>query len=353
MNSVTILDLQKTYGNFNAVRNLDISIAQGEFLTLLGPSGCGKTTTLRMIAGFIQPTSGQICFGGQDITGLPAYRREIGLVFQSYALFPHMTVSENVAFGLKMRRCPKAEIAQRVKEAIGLVKLENMADRLPKALSGGQQQRVALARALIIRPKLLLLDEPFGALDRQLRDHMRIELRNLQQSLNLPTVFVTHDQGEALSMSDRVVVMNEGRVEQVGSPAELYDHPTSKFVAAFLGKSNILSLDVRNVGGGRSVAKAGTIEIPLEGDAQVGRLDAIIRPERISIRRAETASATANIGTVKAISYLGSATEVFLDMGGVDIEVLVPNTGESTPQFRIGDGAAISIPADAIARLRS
>lgn len=350
MTSVTIRDLQKSYADFHAVRNVDISIETGEFLTLLGPSGCGKTTTLRMIAGFVTPTKGSIHFGDKDVTNLPPHHREIGLVFQSYALFPHMTVAENIAFGLKMRKCPKPEITERVNEALQLVKMEKMAGRLPKALSGGQQQRVALARALVIRPKLLLLDEPFGALDRQLRDHMRIELRSLQQSLGLPTVFVTHDQGEALSMSDRVVVMNEGRVEQVGTPSDLYDNPKSRFAAAFLGKSNIVTLDVKK-SGDSMVASNGTIELPVSQDASVGQMTAIIRPERLGIRRVEGASSSVNVGTVKTTSYLGAATEVIVDLGGVELEVLVSNTGSSTPQFRPGDMAQVSIPADAVTRL--
>lgn len=348
MTSVKIQNIQKTYGIFNAVRNVNINIDQGEFLTLLGPSGCGKTTTLRMVAGFIEPSAGQIYFGDKEITKLPPHKREIGLVFQSYALFPHMTVAENIAFGLKMRKCSKAEIAERVREAVALVKLEKMADRLPKALSGGQQQRVALARALVIRPKLLLLDEPFGALDRQLRDHMRIELRNLQQALNLPTVFVTHDQGEALSMSDRVVVMSEGQVEQIGAPAELYDHPQSKFVAAFLGKSNILTLKVE-----QGVARAGTIAVGVDGSLPAGTMSAIIRPERIGIAHSSADVGAANVGVVRSISYLGAATEVIVDMGGVEIEVLIPNTGESTPHFKFGEKALLSIPAEAIATLSS
>ena len=244
MSAIALRSISKRYGDVWAVTDVSFEVEQGEFLTLLGPSGCGKTTTLRMIAGFVTPTTGAIEVNGKDVTAVPPFRRDVGLVFQSYALFPHMSVADNVGFGLKMRKLAEEEIRKRVHATLAMVRLKSLSGRYPNELSGGQQQRVALARALIIRPQLLLLDEPLGALDRQLRDHMRMELRSLQQSLRLPTIFVTHDQSEALSMSDRVAVMNEGRIEQIGVPSDIYERPVTSFVATFLGRSNVIELEL-------------------------------------------------------------------------------------------------------------
>ena len=232
--------LTKRYGDALAVASLDLAVPKGELVALLGPSGCGKTTTLRMVAGLITPSAGRIVVGGNDITAMPPYRRDMGLVFQSYALFPHMTVAKNVAFGLEMRNVPQSEISARVKEALAMVRLEALAERKPRELSGGQQQRVALARALVIRPSILLLDEPLSNLDAKLRDEMRNEIRDIQQSLGITAVFVTHDQVEALSMCDKVVVMKGGKLEQIGTPVEVYEHPASPFVASFVGRTNRL-----------------------------------------------------------------------------------------------------------------
>ena len=240
MASLDIEQLVKRYGDFYAVRDVSLRVADGEFLVLLGPSGCGKTTTLRMVAGFIEPTSGMVRLGGGDVTLLPPWKRNAGMVFQSYALFPHLTVAQNVAFGLEMRKLPRADIERRVEETLALVRLAGYGGRLPRQLSGGQQQRVALARALAIRPDVLLLDEPLSNLDAKLRQEVRVEIRELQRQMGLTTVMVTHDQEEALTMADRLVVMNEGSVRQVGTQRDLYERPADRFVAGFVGRSTFL-----------------------------------------------------------------------------------------------------------------
>ena len=240
MADLSLNGLSKHYGDFFAVREVSLQIADGEFLVLLGPSGCGKTTTLRMVAGFIEPSAGHVRLAGQDVTLLPPWKRNAGMVFQSYALFPHMTVAQNVAFGLEMRKLSRADIDRRVEETLALVRLGGYGGRLPRQLSGGQQQRVALARALAIRPDVLLLDEPLSNLDAKLRQEVRVEIRELQRQLGLTTVMVTHDQEEALTMADRLVVMNEGSVRQVGSQRDLYERPADRFVAGFVGRSTFL-----------------------------------------------------------------------------------------------------------------
>lgn len=238
---VEIKNIVKEFDNHVAVKNVSIEVKQGEFLTLLGPSGCGKTTTLRMIAGFEQPTSGEIRINGENVEKLAPYERDVNTVFQSYALFPHMTVFENIAFGLKMKKTKKADIEQKVKDALKLVQLEQYGDRKPEQLSGGQKQRIAIARALVNNPKVLLLDEPLGALDLKLRKQMQLELKHLQQQLGITFVYVTHDQEEALTMSDRIAVMHDGILEQIGSPTDIYEKPKSRFVADFIGETNLFS----------------------------------------------------------------------------------------------------------------
>src|SRR2546421_3059511 len=240
MARLELINLSKLYGEHAAVAGVTLDVADGEFLVLLGPSGCGKTTTLRMIAGFVEPSGGSATIGGTDVTYLPPWRRNTGMVFQSYALFPHMTVAENVAFGLEMRKISKTDIAARAKEVLRMVRLDGYADRLPRQLSGGQQQRVALARALAVRPDVLLLDEPLSNLDAKLREEVRIEIRELQRKLGLTTIMVTHDQEEALTMADRLVVMSHGKVQQIGSQRDLYEHPANAFVAGFVGRTNFV-----------------------------------------------------------------------------------------------------------------
>src|ERR1700730_4801320 len=279
MARLDIESLAKRYGDFYAVRDVSLTVADGEFLVLLGPSGCGKTTTLRMVAGFIEPTSGMVRLGGADVTLLPPWKRNAGMVFQSYALFPHLTVAQNVAFGLEMRKLARADIERRVEEVLALVRLKGYGDRLPRQLSGGQQQRVALARALAIRPDVLLLDEPLSNLDAKLRQEVRVEIRERQRQLGLTTVMVTHDQEEALTMADRLVVMNEGLVRQVGTQEDLYERPTDRFVAGFVGRSTFIEGQIETPGRVRS---EGGLALVCNGTAS-GAATLALRPERIIV----------------------------------------------------------------------
>jgi putative spermidine/putrescine transport system ATP-binding protein len=315
MAQLEIQNLVKRYGDFHAVRDVSLSVADGEFLVLLGPSGCGKTTTLRMVAGFIEPTAGQVRLGGTDVTVLPPWKRNAGMVFQSYALFPHLTVAQNVAFGLEMRKIPRADIDKRVEETLALVRLQGYGGRLPRQLSGGQQQRVALARALAIRPDVLLLDEPLSNLDAKLRQEVRVEIRELQQKMGLTTVMVTHDQEEALTMADRLVVMNEGSVRQVGSQRDLYERPADRFVAGFVGRSTFLDGAVEAPGrfrteGGLSLACAG---------GTPGKASLSLRPERIEIAAAALPGLDNCLpGTVEFVSYLGAMIDIHVRLSPAD-----------------------------------
>jgi putative spermidine/putrescine transport system ATP-binding protein len=306
MARLQLTGITKCYGDFKAVDDISLDVADGEFVVLLGPSGCGKTTILRIVGGFIEPTAGHVRLGERDITALPPWRRNAGLVFQSYALFPHMTAAENVAFGLEMRKLPKAEMAPKIAEALRLVRLEHLADRLPRQLSGGQQQRVALARALVFRPDVLLLDEPLSNLDAKLRQDVRVEIRELQRKLGLTTVMVTHDQEEALTMADRLVVMSEGRIRQIGSQRDLYERPSEKFVADFVGRSTFIEGHMD--GPGRFVSAGGLI-ISCEAD-RTGNACLALRPERVALTAAGSAMDNNFAGTVEFISYLGSQVDL-------------------------------------------
>jgi len=280
MADLELRDLSKSFDDVAAVDQVNLTVEAGEMVALLGPSGCGKTTTLRMIAGFVTPSSGSILVRGRDITYEPPHRREMGMVFQSYALFPHMTVHRNVAFGLRAHRVPKPEVAERVRAALELVGLEGFAERYPRQLSGGQQQRVAVARVLALKPKLLLFDEPLSNLDAKLRVQMRHEIRRLQKEVGITALFVTHDQDEAMTIADRIVVINEGRIEQIGDQAEIYDRPRTRFVADFIGKTNFLEGQVVD---GAFRSKSG-LEIPLAMNADnEGDLVLSIRPEKIDL----------------------------------------------------------------------
>ena len=286
--AVELSDVTKKFGDFVAVEAINLTIADGEFFSLLGPSGCGKTTTLRMIAGFEQPSAGDLRILGQSVAGIPAHRRPVNTVFQSYALFPHMTVAQNVGFGLEMAKVPKNEIKQRVQDALDLVQLPKLGERKPSQLSGGQQQRVALARALVNRPKLLLLDEPLGALDLKLRKAMQLELKHIQQQVGITFVYVTHDQEEALTMSDRIAVMSAGKVQQVGRPHEIYEHPANRFVADFIGETNFIEGNVIASDGEIVTVNAngthlrGSSDYPVSNGQQVALA---LRPEKIALLR--------------------------------------------------------------------
>ena len=305
-----LIGLEKSFGAARAVDGVSVDIFPGEFFALLGPSGCGKTTLLRMMAGFEQPDQGQILLDGQDLTGVPPHERPVNMMFQSYALFPHMTVSDNIAFGLQMERMPKPQIKDRVEEMLSLVHLEALAKRKPDQLSGGQRQRVALARALAKKPKLLLLDEPLGALDRKLREATQFELVNIQENLGVTFVIVTHDQEEAMTVSTRLAVMREGKIAQIGEPHEVYEVPISRYVAEFIGDVNILEGTVDNAAAGRIVLNDGGFAEPGGGSAlKAGSAAVALRPEKIKIERlagiGEAPAANTLDGKVEDIGYLG------------------------------------------------
>lgn len=333
---VDIVGVTKTYGDATAVDDLSLTVEPGEFLSLLGPSGCGKTTTLRMIAGFEHPDSGDIRISGRSVLGLPPHKREVNTVFQAYALFPHMTVAENVAYGLQQRRVPKAEQRERVIAALDMVQLRKFADRKPTQLSGGQQQRIALSRALINRPSVLLLDEPLAALDRQLREEMQVELKLLQSRLGTTFVFVTHDQGEALSMSDRIAVMRAGRIEQLDAPESVYAEPASAYVASFIGQQNFLRGTVTPAGDALETT-AGVIQGRWGGEhVEPGQSGvAAIRPEFIRLQPAGAPGPGID-GRVLSVSYLGEILQVVVGAGD-DQTVLVRTPAPTAPAVAVGD----------------
>jgi spermidine/putrescine transport system ATP-binding protein len=333
--SVELRGVYKHFGAHAAVDGISLSVRPGEFLTLLGPSGCGKTTTLRIVAGFERPNAGEVLIDGQSVAGLPPNRRNVNTVFQNYALFPHMSVSENIGFGLRMRRLGRADIDRRVAEALAMVRLEGLARRRPSQLSGGQQQRVALARALVNRPAVLLLDEPLGALDLKLRRAMQSELRHLNRSVGITFIYVTHDQEEALTMSDRIAVMNGGHVLQLGTASEIYDTPTTRFVADFIGESNFLDGTMAGyVEGMVVVSLAGAGQIRARGVPPVATGAAIavaIRPERITIEPADTPFAPNGsnhlAGLVRETVYAGSTMVYTVAAGASTLTVRAPNRG--------------------------
>ncbi len=325
--SVELVGITKRFGTVTAVDAIDIQVRPGEFLSLLGPSGCGKTTTLRMLAGFEEPDEGQIRISGNAVRGVPPHKRDVNTVFQNYALFPHMTAAENVAYGLRQKRVDRAEIGRRVGEALEMVKMSRLSGRKPREMSGGQQQRVALARALVNRPSLLLLDEPLGALDRKLREEMQIELKLLQSQVGITFIFVTHDQDEALSMSDRIAVMLDGRIEQLADPDTVYDHPTSAFVAGFIGKQNFFEGTSRDAGStveGDGWSFRSSLE-PIGAADGRGAL-AAVRPEAVRVSDERPSDGRNAIsGELASISHLGDV---------IQFVVLTSGAGRSSPGFR-------------------
>ncbi|SFD97615.1 ABC transporter ATP-binding protein [Roseivivax sediminis] len=339
--AVQIDGVTKSFAGTVALEPVWLKIRRGEFLTLLGPSGCGKTTLLNLVAGFLEADNGELFIDRDLVTQVPPHQREIGVVFQNYALFPHMSVAQNVAYGLRTRRVAKAEAERRVRETLELVKLSDFADRRPRQLSGGQQQRVALARALVIRPRVLLLDEPFSALDRNLRTAMQVELKEIQSRLGLTTVFVTHDQSEALSMSDRIAVMSRGRIRQIGTPSEIYDHPQNQFVSTFVGDANLFAATLVSREGGAARITVGKtpFEVQTFQDAlpAPGPVSLFVRPEQCRLTEAgQPATVTARV----ALSvYQGSHAEVHLDCAEAEegrVMLRVPASAAPKPGTDVG-----------------
>ena len=343
--AVELSGITKRFGEFVAVDDLNLDIYEGEFFSLLGPSGCGKTTTLRMIAGFEEPTEGTISVSGETVQGVPSYRRPVNTVFQSYAIFPHLNVFDNVAFGLRRSGVKGDELRQRVGEACSMVQLEGFEKRKPTMLSGGQQQRVALARALVNRPKVLLLDEPLGALDLKLRKELQLELRNLQHEVGITFVYVTHDQEEALTMSDRIAVMDGGKVQQVADPATLYETPKNRFVAGFIGQTNVFSGAVESISAEKvtlRVADGTTVEATVQEDAEIEageEAHAAVRPEKVRF-----GSAGDNVcgARILQVVYLGVSTQYITELSGGAKLVLYQQNAHAAAGYKVGEEVSVS-----------
>src|SRR5438270_9773164 len=336
---VRLESLTKRFDDVVAVDDISLEIERGRFFALLGPSGCGKTTTLRMIGGFEEPTAGQIHLGDRDVSGLPSYKRDVNTVFQSYALFPHLSIYENVAFGLRRRKVKGEELKRRVLDALELVGLAGLEKRKPRQLSGGQQQRIALARALVNRPRVLLLDEPLGALDLKLRKQMQLELKRIQHEVGITFIHVTHDQVEAMTMADQIVVMNNGHIEQAGTPEELYEHPTTSFVAGFLGVSNLLPVTV--AGADRVRLRDGT-EVSVRREALSDRSGEVaigIRPEKI---RPGGGEANELAGTVAESAYIGVSTQYIVDTSAGSVSIYVQNERPGASGLAVGERLTLS-----------
>ena len=343
MARVELVDIRKSFDAVEAVKEANVVFEEGSFTTLLGPSGCGKTTILRMVSGLEAPTSGDILISGHRINDVPIHKRNLGLVFQNYALFPHRTIAENIAFGLKYRDVPKADIARKVAQALDIVRLPGVEDRYPKQLSGGQQQRIALARAIVIEPDVLLLDEPLSALDANLREEMRVELKSIQDRIGVTSIFVTHDQSEALAMSDKIIVMSAGRVEQIGTPEEVYNLPVSEFVAGFLGASNLLDATVASRAGDHVVLETrefGQTPVPARqaatlGDSKEARL--MVRAERLTLAPKTDKGVDAR---VDAVDYQGQLARYFLSIGETKLQAM--NMIDGAP-FGIGETVSLQL----------
>ncbi|MDQ0390823.1 ABC transporter ATP-binding protein [Labrys monachus] len=341
-----ISTLKKSFGANQVVKHFDLKVERGEFITLLGPSGCGKTTVLRMVAGFEMPTSGSISMDGKDVTALAPNQRNVGMVFQAYALFPNMTIAENIGFGLKIAKRPASEIAARVKQMLDMIKLPQIADRYPFQLSGGQQQRVALARAIAVQPKILLLDEPLSALDAKIRVSLRDEIRVLQQQLGITTLFVTHDQEEALSMSDRIVVMSEGRMEQVGTPFEIYNFPKTRFVSSFVGTLNFLTGKVVDAAAGRILVDGQEVitNRGLEGASNGDTRSLALRPEAVTLGQGGENRNTLH-GKIELVSFLGSIVRIRVRFDKNLVTLDTFNTSSAKPP-QMGEEVTVSFGHD-------
>jgi spermidine/putrescine transport system ATP-binding protein len=348
---VRLVGLEKRFEDVTAVAGIDLEVPGGEFFALLGPSGCGKTTTLRLVAGFEQPTAGRILLDGVDMARTPPHKRKVNTVFQSYALFPFLDVADNVAFGLRFQDVGKAEARRRVAEALALVQLQGLERRRPAQLSGGQQQRVALARALVLNPSVLLLDEPLGALDAKLRKALQVELKALQETVGVTFIYVTHDQEEALTMSDRLAVMAGGRIEQVGAPAQLYEEPATTYVAGFLGVANLFPATAKGAdGGGRCRLRLGDFDLEAAGGdtAASGEVRVVIRPERVQLEPYGSSGPNRVPGMVERLVYQGPATQLVVRLAnGESLQALVQNQGQPL-SWRQGTAIAVHLPADAL-----
>jgi spermidine/putrescine ABC transporter ATP-binding subunit len=335
---VEVLSLAKHFGSVKAVDDVTFSVEPGSFLTLLGPSGSGKTTTLNIIAGFESPTAGEILLGSASITSIPTYRRNIGMVFQNYALFPHMTVAQNIAYPLQMRRMDKAQIDQSVTEALEMVQLEGFGDRYPKQLSGGQQQRVAIARALVFKPPLLLMDEPLGALDKKLREQMQIEIKRIQNQTGITVIYVTHDQEEALVMSDQIIILNDGRLQQIGSPREIYDQPQNRFVADFIGETNLFEADIRKQNNHFMVELTDLdthFKMPMDLALSPGKASISIRPEMLWLDD-KTTDKAGIAGQIEELIYVGESTKYIVTVKDKQVVIRQPRRTD-TGRFSKGD----------------
>ena len=348
--AVELVDLCKRFGDVAAVDGVSLQIPAGEFFSLLGPSGCGKTTTLRLIAGFERPDGGRISLDGVDMAATPPHRRKVNTVFQSYALFPHLNVFDNVAFGLRRRRTPRGELGQRVGAVLEAVRLEGLEKRRPSQLSGGQQQRVALARALVLEPSVLLLDEPLGALDAKLRKALQLELKTIHEEFGITFVYVTHDQEEALTMSDRIAVMSAGRVEQVATPEEIYEEPATVFVADFLGISNLMTATAEATDNGRCLLRLGeSVLYAARGETSArGKVRIVIRPERVRVEPYAPGGENRIPGMIERVVYLGSLEQLVIRLATGDVlQAVVVNDG-APKTFAQGVPVRVHLPAEAL-----
>jgi spermidine/putrescine ABC transporter ATP-binding subunit len=353
-NVVNLRNVTKQFGDITAVNDADLEIERGELITLLGPSGCGKTTTLRMIAGFETPTEGTVELNGNDVSNVPPYERNIGMVFQYFALFPHMTVADNIAFGLKMNGVDRSEINDRIAEVLDMISLPNVGDRYPQNLSGGQQQRVALARSLVVEPDVLLLDEPLSSLDKKLREEMRMEIMRLHRELDVTMVYVTHNQTEALAISDRMAVMNDGHIRQIGPPTEVYQEPADEFVADFIGSANLINGTVAANDGAYELSTelnsdfTAGLGTPIDGrELDTGdSVTVLLRPERLSLQPGVVDGPNTLTGTLREVTYLGSSAEYFVGLAnGTEIQITSPVRG--TIDMGPGDEISLSFEPDA------